>query len=364
MITRKYICLLGLLLTLLCPVQSSAEITFYVLPEGDKGFIIEGGPDIKETATVEIKVGYDPARIANPQVSVDGGIVKIVDNYPGTLVFNATQGDNPAPSFAARLIFEKIGDSPMGTISVTGQILDEDGTISSTRTMLGASSSSELILSDNNEAPVSKQEITVTDIKLSNTGIRADAPIKARKCIHQRFREFRGERGLKAFVTLFEPDPHDMIVQTPPVVLSDGKTPVRITLPLQPAEKDTPNIVLTDATLVNLEKDGEKGWVITVLPKEGTWNARLFVMGDEHSIEFPLVVAPPVNIHNSITEKNFVAELDRYIFEQSAAAKGDNGPLHGIPCEYIFTANYLANSGNTPGKMPPELASVVPETKK
>jgi hypothetical protein len=357
--TGKFICLLGLLFALLNPSRSSAAITFIVTADGDKGFIIEGD-DISATAHVEITVVYDSTMLKNPRVTVRGGTVaNIMDSNPGTLIFEAVQGDDPGPSFVANLGFDKTGDSQGGIFSVTGKIMEQDGTISPSRTMANATTPSLLAwVSDNEET-----ENSAATEETATSGIGPGMLMKTGNSVVQRFRDFRGERGLKAFVAVFERGSRDIPVQEPPVVLSDGKTSVRITLPLQLEDGDSPNIVLTDAKLVHLEKEGEKGWVITALPNEGTWSASLLIKVNEKIIELPLVVAPPVKIRKGITEKNFVAELDSFISDQVRAGKGEKDPLRYFPYEYVFTANYLASSGNATVKTTPEQAKLVSNSK-
>ena len=84
---------------------------------------------------------------------------------------------------------------------------------------------------------------------------------------------------------------------------------------------------------------------------------------DEKTIEFPLVVAPPVKIRRGITERNFVAELDRFIAAQVGVGKGANDPLRHIPYDYLFTANYLAFAGNHPAKVISAQANLMSITK-
>jgi hypothetical protein len=332
---------MAFLIVLLYSLPSSADVTFYIQADGENAFIIEGGPDIKETATVEITVAYDPAILADPQPSVDGGTVEIIDAYPGRLVFTSKWEDAPPPSFLGHLHFEKVGGSPEGKISVKGKVVEEDGTASSTRTFPSSSSLSLLAPTDDDPAV---EAHTAAENKLKSSA-GPDIPVKAENSVLQRFREFRGERVLKAFTALFEGVSWDMLVQEPPVVLSDGKTPV--TIRYMPRQKggSEPNIALSEAKLVQVRNESEQGWSITALPDEGTWQASLIVRGTEALIDFPLVVAPPVKIREEITEKNFVAELDRFISERGDGRKNEHDPSRNYIDEYIFTANYLAVLG-------------------
>jgi len=354
---------MGFLVPLLCPVPSSAEITLYVTPDGDKAFFIEGD-NINDKESVEITVAYDSTILANPRVSLEGGTVTNIFNpNPGILTFNANRGDNPTHSFEAHLSFDKRGGSQGGIFSVTGKVMEPDGTISPSSTTLNLSTPSLLTASSNDGGAASTPEESPATEETASSGNRADILMKAEKSVLQRFREFRGKRGLKAFVALFKRNPRDVLVQEPPEVLSDGKTPVSIRFELQQKGGDSPNIALSDAKLVHLGKEGEKGWVITALPNRGTWNASLLIKTDGKIIEFPLVVAPPVKIDKGITEQNFVAELDRFIAAQVDSGKGENDPLRYIKYEYIFTVNYLASSGNHSAKMTSQKASLASSSK-
>jgi len=343
--TGKYLCLLALLLVLLSPVPSIADITFYVSPDGDRSFNIEGD-DISDTATIEITVKYDPAVFANPRVSVEGGTVTdIFDTIPGMLVFTANQGDEPGPSFLAHLTFDKIGNSQGGPFSVTGKIMEQDGMITPSRAMTDPSAPSLLTADPDNEEKGAKAEKPAAAKEAAVPGTGTDPVMKSEKSVLQRFREFKGERSLKAFTGLFERNPQVVLIQEPAVIISDGKTPVSVRFEV-PQQEGEPTVAASDAILIQILKDGENGWIIRALPNEGTWKAGLNIKMGAKELEFPLVVAPPVTIREGIAENNFIAELDRFVADRSARDKKDNEPLPPFLYEYIFTANCLANSGN------------------
>jgi hypothetical protein len=343
--TRTYLCLIGLLLFLLSPAPSSAEITFIVSPDGAGAFTIEGD-DITITAKVEMTVIYDSSTLSRSRVSVEGGTVTdLTESTSGTLTFIANQGSEPTPSFVVHLGFDRKGDASGGIFSVTGRIVERDGTITPSSTMPNPSNPSILAWGSND----GELEQSVSFGETAPSGSSPDMRVRAQKSVLQRFREFRGEKGLKAFTALFERGPGDPLVQEPSVVLSDGRTPVRVRFAQQPEAEEPPNVALSDAKLVSLRKEGEKGWVITVLPNEGTWNARLIVEMDGNRIEFPFAVAPPVTIRPGITERDFVVELDRFVSAQ-VGGTGGNDPLRRIPYEYLFTANCLASAEDHPAR--------------
>ena len=350
--TRKYICLIGLLLALLHPVLSSAQVTFYVTADGDKAFIIEGD-DIEAKSAVELTVVYDSNALTNPRVRLAQGTVTDIVESAGTVIIKAVQGDDSTATFEAHLSFDKKGDSQGRIFSVTGKIMEPGGAFSSTRTLPGASTPFVLqSFSGDEEMPAEGNGIS---------GDRTEI-LSLEQSVLQRFRDFKGKRGLKAFAALFDRCPDERIIQEPPIVLSDGKTPVRITLPSKSLEGDLTNIALSDAKLVQVGREDGKGWVVTALPNAGAWDTRLIVKMDEKIFEFPLVVAPPVKIQKGMNERNFLSELDRFLSDRLGAGKGGNNPHRHILFEYFFTANYLASLENATVKMTAELKSPVSES--
>jgi hypothetical protein len=350
--TGNYPCIVSLLLILLTPVPSCAQVTFYVAADGDKAFNIEGD-DINAKSIVELTVGYDSQSLTNPQVSLtQGTVTKIDDSVTDTLLIKAIQGDDSTATFEVHLSFDRTGDKQGGIRSVTGTIIDPDGTEFSTVTLPAASSP--LILPS-----VFKEDDTPAGKNVSSN----DSPeiVVLERSVLQQFRDFKGKRGLKTFVTLFNRSLGEKNIQDPPIVLSDGKTPVEINPSLLKNGGEVPDIALSDAKLIDLRKDDEKGWVITALPNQGTWDARLIIKSGNKVFEFPIVVAPPVKILKNITESNFLAELDRFVARRAGAGTRENNPSRQVLLEYIFTANYLASLGKGSSMMTSCFANLVHE---
>jgi hypothetical protein len=351
MTTRHYLRLICFLLAIACPAPSFADVVFYVAPEGDKSFAVEAD-DISEKASIEITVLYDPELLSGPRVTLETGTLSdLWDSSPGTLVFRVDQGEEPAPSFLAHLGFNKKGDAPGGIISVKGKITEPDGTVSPSSVMpnIPIALGSSVFTADSFAAKEPVPEDPAAEEDGPSQDLR-HLTEKSEQGALQRFLEYRGERQVEAFVALFENAPHASVLQEPSVVLSDGKTPVKIWLAPEP-QGNAPNVALSDAKLVELRNEGEKGWVITALPNEGTWNASLIVQTGEKVVTSSLAVAPPVSLRQDITRANFLTELDRFISGRTRSGKGDGDPLRRHLYEYIFTANFLAGSGNSPAKV-------------
>jgi hypothetical protein len=348
MTAGKCICLTFLLLALLYPGTSSAQITFMVSADGDKGYIIEGD-DISASATVDMTIQYDPSKLANPKATLDGGsVTDVFDSTAGLITFTGVQGEVGA-SVIMRLTFDKLSEDGQGLLSVNGTIREYDGATASSRIV------STTPLFENPTATAGDDAATPEENAPRPSG--PELQLVSGGSVLQMFKDFRGERGLKAYVALFTPPPQRTYSQEPAVALSDGKTQVRVTLPAFPGSGVAPDVALFDARLVHLGRGEGSDWVITALPNEGSWNARLIVKGAAKLMEIPLVTAPPVKMPKELTERTFLPELDRFASKQRGSAQGEDVTTKKFYFAYVFTANYLATAQR---RAPDALASSAP----
>lgn len=382
---RYCVCLIGLLLVLLAPASSFAELKMLVTPNGDGAFFLVGD-NFNGVTAVDIRIDYDTASLANPQVGVQGGTLTYeYAGTPGTLLVSVFR-ENPDAMLYLDLKFEKRGASPGVIKQVKATTTDAEGKSSavpdatiipfspSPESTPAAESGSEagavVSAGDSIETrqeggiyqnrpdgtPDTGAEIDTASSarRAAQSGVpggRPASPLRCEKSVLRRFEEFRGTKGLKEFTALFERHDQEEIAQEPAIALSDGKTPVRIKLKFPPGMRHAPDIALSDAKLVSMRKTGEKSWIITAVPNKGTGKVKLIVSTGRETIEFPLIVAPPIKIQNGINEKNFLVALNKYVADQAAGQKKENDPFRQYFCEYVFTANYLANPANTSTKM-------------
>ena len=333
MTARKCVCLAFLLLTLLSPGTSQAQITFVVSTDGDKGYVIEGD-DISADAMVEMTIRYDSTKLANPKATLDGGsVTDVFDASPGLITFTGVQGE-VGPSVLMRLTFDKLSEDSQGLLSVDGTIRENNGATASTRIV------SNTPLFENPAATAGDAATTEENAPRHSSG--PELQLVSGGSVLQMFKNFRGERGLKAYIALFNPPPRRTYFQEPPVALSDGKTLVRVTLPAFPGSDGAPDVALYDARLVHLVKGEGSDWVITALPNEGSWNARLIVKGATKLLEIPLVTAPPVRMPQGVTEGTFLPELDRFASKRRGSVQVEDVTTKNFYLAYVFTANYLA----------------------
>lgn len=322
------------LFLLLSPALSQAQIVFVVSTDAEKGYVIEGD-DISASATVDMTIQYDPSKLANPKASLDGGsVTDVFDSTPGLISFTGVQGE-PGPSVLMRLTFDKVTEDGQGLVSVSGTIREETGATANSRVVSNTPLFQSPAAATRDDAAGSEENASrpVPELQLATGG-----------SVLQLFRDYRGERGLKGYAALFNPPPRRSYSQDPAVALSDGKTLVRVTLPAFPGCDGVPDVALSDAKLVHLGVGEGSDWVITALPNQGSWNARLLVKGAEKLLEIPLVTAPPVKMPKEVTEGTFLSELDRFASRRRGSAQGEEVTTKRFYADYVFTANYLATA--------------------
>jgi hypothetical protein len=363
-----------LLLAINCPALAFADLVRMSIQPNGKGSFVLTGENVVGVQELDIEIEYDFRLLENPYALVNGGdLTQINADTPGKLFISIFRpvadpilqviinfdaktdragGIDQISAISRRMTKWPSGpdeDLPSSSDGAdTGPAEAAAGGSSTTRS--GGSALEDLV-------PIVKSDAVPDE----NGGIsRISAPtgavsssgaynkvlteemitlIHEEKNVLQRFKQFNGKKGLRSFAALFGRSDGYRVVQEPPIAISDGKTPVTIKMEMQPEGLRTAGIALADVTLISNEANG-KGIVITVLPSEGTWDARLVIVAGQDILGYPLVVAPPVNLAEGITESNFIDALDAYISNQSSTFRRADRLYIS---EYIFTANYLAD---------------------
>jgi hypothetical protein len=319
------------LLLLLCLTVPAAAVTLFVSPNGPDGFIIEGD-NIGQDRIVEVHLSYDTAQLAGPNLEVQGATLSdLYDATPGTLFFVVDRGEEPAPVFEAHLRFRRIAEGSDGILSVAGQARDAQGKQSQ------AGSSLNLGTALRTEPPDDAGAAPEGDTG-QGPGCDLDATLPgsdgAAGSVLRRFERYRGKRGVREFAELFaRRDPR--LSQEPAVALSDGKTPVKVTLTVT---EQVPDLVLDDAKLVVVEKGEGGSLLVTLLPNAGSNGVSLLVMQGGELVELPLVVAAPLEVARAVGETAFMPALEAFQAEQARCCPECSPALN----DYRFTANYLA----------------------
>lgn len=364
--------LLGLLLVVSRPSLSPADsVRMSIQPNGPGSFVLTG-ENVIGVQDLDIEIDYDRNILVHPNVMAIGGDIRqIKQNVPGT-VFLSIFRPVADPLLQIFVNFEEAGagDSTKGIYHVSASVRNTTAWPSEPdANSLGGQTDEPVVPEDvsspaqagntvpnamapNNNSAAAPEGTRRTNAPVSVPG--ASSPANAgrqvqiekitlltreEKSILQRFKKFKGEDDLSSFVALFRLSQGERCKQEPAIAISDGKTPVTILIDVQSDGTHSTGIALSEATLISKEAR-EKDIVITVLPNEGTWDVRLVTFAGGEILDYPIVVAPPVDLIGVVDENNFLEALQAYLNGRSSALKRKNEMYLS---EYIFTANYLAD---------------------
>lgn len=375
MAIRKSVCLMGLLLAFLHSVYSFAAAGLTVTPTGNDTVLLQG-LNIKDMSSVEISCGWNTT-LGEPRVSVQGGnVAEIVTNANGEMTIKVVR-DDPEAVLDIEVGFDNIGDMSRALSRIAVNASDAGGSSHSVPVEYlslevppvweppklqvpppvsgEARATGRSVKQGHDSAPrkpeegsarterISLPDASVTGGQTALDGELQEAAPNFRLSVLQRFREYRGKSGLNEFTDLFVANVVG-IRQEPAIAIADGISPVRLSFQLAPREGYAPNFALSDAKFVSLHKEGEKSWIMTIVPNRGACEVGLILRTSSEKIEFPLVVAPPIKIPYGLDDKNFLVELNKYLAAEHAGSAWNNDSSRQYLQQYIFTANYLTRS--------------------
>ena len=136
-----------------------------------------------------------------------------------------------------------------------------------------------------------------------------------RKSVLDSFHAYTGERNPDAMARLFERS-DDMFIQQPPVLLSDGVASLRLEVRAgDQSSGRAPQFFISGGNCTALEINDGGAWVIEIVPDEGSLATSVTVLTGEEMIEYPLVVAPPLELFYASgageVEEEYVAAANR-----------------------------------------------------
>jgi hypothetical protein len=164
------------------------------------------------------------------------------------------------------------------------------------------------------------------------------------KSVLERFKEFSGNKTPDALIALFSPQ-KGQARQDPPIVLSDGKTTVKVLLDVNPAGENN-NFLLDGVSLVSLINKDKNSWVAELLPDKKITGATISIPRTSQWDVMPLIVAPPMDVKiNQSSDKLSEADFKLFLKERGTAKAPkfdlNNDGRRDYIDDFIFTANYL-----------------------
>ena len=145
------------------------------------------------------------------------------------------------------------------------------------------------------------------------------------------------------------------IVQSPAIVVSDGKTLVTVAVDLA-NETDTPSFSLKGANLKSIRRVSSKKWELDALPQKGKSDVRLSIILKGERIEIPLVAVPPLHQAGAELIALPVAALDALLAKPLKNSKPaydlNSDGLQDYVDDYILVAHWLLKQQRSVGKKP------------
>ncbi len=198
------------------------------------------------------------------------------------------------------------------------------------------------------EAPEAATRQIKSQVEEKSAGPVEPVDAKQTQTIHgsvlDRFRTYQGEKSPEILIALFTKEVSPSIRQEPAIVISDGKTAVRVTVDVSAVKGTSTSFALTGAKMISLKREDDSNiWVLETLPQAGSLKAAVTIMNSDSTIEYPLTIVPPAG---GVTSSR--ADFAAFLKDNGAKApKHDlNGDgRHDSLDDYIYTAHYLIKTG-------------------
>lgn len=334
-----------MLVYLVTPVLSRAECSLTFLPMEESIYLLRG-TGCEGIAAVDFALGYNSAGLS-PRVDVMGGRLQ-EDNdeisSPGNLHGRIVRDNPGAGYFEVTVYFQEGADYPPVVYFVTAEIADMSDDLRPVLVKMvppvpGMNDPDPIKATPDTSSPPPGAPETeqVPPVAMEPDG----------KAVFERFRDFTGEKNLPAFTALFSRvDPSCR--QAPPVVITDGRQRAQVVVGGTEEGRNmrmkdgVPLLTVSGGRLISVKRGSEEGWIATIQPYENWWDVRVSYTVSDEAIDFPLTVAPPIEISPGqlaeIDERTFLARLRSFLDET-----GKEEPKVAVWFrEYLFTANYFA----------------------
>lgn len=391
---KTIFCLISFLAALVvaAPGKSFADATLTIVSAGEGVFLLQGR-GVVDAGAMDITITYDSTTLANPRVVandlVSGALTAVNAGLTGRVRIGIIRtapihGDG----VIATLRFDRKGEAAGGIQALTASLSNLAGKTLPVQLRVEATPGTSPGLSNpstgeeeksetppESAAPVAPTAGTVSGVvtglaapeEAASEEIRAggkdevvtaaevaplEEPVRDKVeppqesmvlvSVLDRFRDYRGERTVPAFIALFEESGVGGFIQTPSPLLTDGKSVLEVVFVATAGDTKVAEMTATGARLLSLDPapDDSQSWVVQLRPKRGVSQASLTVPLQTYAIVFPLTVAPRLKI--DLDKSGRVTPADFALFLKKRSAFDLNGDgKRDYRDDYLFTANYL-----------------------
>lgn len=110
-----------------------------------------------------------------------------------------------------------------------------------------------------------------------------------------RMREFKGEKTREALSALFV-RMDSAFSQEPSILLADGSATARVTLRVPYRKGEAPTFSISGGRCVTARATDNNIWILDIMPARGSMSTSVTVLSGGSMTEYPLTVAPPLNL--------------------------------------------------------------------
>ena len=331
------------LLLMLCSVSTAlSEPLILVHPDGLDGFAISA-ENLNRVSEAEISITYQSEEETPPEVTGAGlgaqATIVVQNDTPGSItirlksakplsghVLLAMAQIQGSVTFLTAWLRDEKGMTLTPAVAIKNPSDDELRAMSERRQKKTAPAAERAVVPAPVFAAPAAVAVESTPAKppagatAVTTAVADNTPrpltFSHRPSVLDAFRSYSGERTPAALAGLFKRS-DDMFRQEPPLLLSDGTAALRLTVRAGNHSEKAPQFFISGGTCVDLNSSETGEWELAIVPERGTLLSTVTVLIGSEMIEYPLAVAPPQELFDTVKagvgEAEYVAVANRLV---------------------------------------------------
>lgn len=160
------------------------------------------------------------------------------------------------------------------------------------------------------KSPIGKVSKSSADKSKEAEDIMRPISFLRRESLFDRFISSIGEKTTALLTQLLQSS-ESSVVQDPPLLLSDGTAALRLTVRSLGQSKQASQFFISGGHCTDLKNGGNGIWILEIVPEQGVLNTSVTILADKEAIEYPLAVAPLLELFDAIAAESGQAEFVR-----------------------------------------------------
>lgn len=281
-----------------------------IRPTGKGGIVLQG-ENLNRVVEAEVRIDYQSASDAPPKVTAAGARADMtVENGTAgsiTLRFRskspmsghvqlATAHIEGAVTFLSAWVRDDMGATESPDVSITNPTDEELAALARKRQTTAPPVPPATADPVPAAAASPVPEPKAPPVAAPPVPEHSPAPsVSRRPSVRQLISAFTGDRSAEAMIALFRRG-DDIFSQEPPVLLSDGRAVLRLTV----RTAGEPRFAIFNGNCTGVSAGHDGTWALDIVPVKGALDASVTVFSGEDVVEFPLAVAPPLALFDPV----------------------------------------------------------------